>query len=112
MRFNPGLAAGHAQELTGLTESGEMVRVVNWLVTEEEEQQIRSGYRCLKCMEPFRTPFPKECPLCSYEVASRQAHDIPKEDTGEEKQLVPDESYQEYTGSYEQGARLWTPPGV
>lgn len=111
MRFKPGLEAGHAEELTGITESGEMVRVINWLVTEEEASQIRQGYRCLKCMEPFETPFPKVCNLCGYEVGARQAHDVPKEDTGETKEILLDEMKpQEYTGEKEQGSRIWTPP--
>lgn len=40
-------------------------RVINWVVTPEEDEQIRQGYRCPFDMQVFQEAFPDECPICA-----------------------------------------------
>lgn len=39
--------------------------------------EIREGYRCINCLEEFEPhglkPWPKNCPMCKFEVSDKQA---------------------------------------
>jgi hypothetical protein len=63
--------------------TGRWMEDVDVIITEEEAGQIRDGYRCLRCKEPFERPFPLNCEVCGYEVRSRQAVDARLELDGE-----------------------------
>jgi len=38
----------------------------------EKAEQVRQGYACIWCFEPFETAFPRECPVCTFPVAEMQ----------------------------------------
>lgn len=83
--MKPGLEAGFADEAVGIDVNGNPVVVTKWVLSPDEFGQVRTGYRCLRCMEPFQSAFPKECGLCGYEVAARQTIDLMREHTGEHR---------------------------
>lgn len=83
--MKPGLEAGFADQVAVVDSNGETRLAVNWVLSPEEFEQVRQGYRCLQCMEPFRSAFPKECGLCGYQVASRQTIDLMREHQGEHR---------------------------
>src|SRR5687768_16581475 len=58
------LASQIVEEMPGEDSRGNPVRVVNWVVTPEEDEQIRQGYRCPFDMQVFTQAFPEECPIC------------------------------------------------
>lgn len=59
--------------------TGRWMEDVDVIVTEEEAGQIKAGYRCLWCKEPFEQPYPASCAVCGYEVSERQATDAAAE---------------------------------
>jgi len=73
MRIEAALAAkGELLEETQvIDENGNVKRVVNWVITPEEDEQIKQGYRCPFDMQAFREAFPDECPICKL-TPSRQ----------------------------------------
>ena len=73
MRIKPGLT--HTPEqVSAVDADGNPVRGVNWILTEEEDQQVRDGYRCIKCMEaPLPEAFPAACPVCGYPIRKEQS---------------------------------------
>lgn len=73
MRIKPGLT--HLpEEITAIDSDGHLVRGINWILTEEEDAQIRDGYRCIKCAEaPLPEAFPVKCPVCGYPVRAEQS---------------------------------------
>lgn len=56
---------------------------------------LREGRQCLRCDEPFATPFPLQCPICGYAVADRQIMDIAMEFEGE-RHLGPSAPISQY----------------
>jgi hypothetical protein len=64
-RIKPGLAHRIVEELPAIDQAGNVSRVVNFVVTPEEDEQIRQGYRCPFDMQVFREPFPDKCPICA-----------------------------------------------
>lgn len=66
MRVEPALAAKgeYLEDTIVVDENGKRHRVVNWVVTPEEDEQIRQGYRCPFDMQAFQEAFPDECPIC------------------------------------------------
>ena len=85
MRIKPGLEAGFAEQIPVANENGELAVGINWVLSDDEFEQVRAGYRCLHCMEPFETPFPDTCFLCDYPVKSRQTIDLMREHQGEHR---------------------------
>jgi hypothetical protein len=59
------------EEIEVLDENGNVKRQINWVLTPEEDEQIRQGYRCPFDMQAFREAFPEECPICKL-TPSRQ----------------------------------------
>lgn len=56
-----------------------------YVLTEEEYEQVRTGYRCLKCMHaPQPDPFPEHCvePYCRYEMKRYQLEHLGLNDRG------------------------------
>ena len=51
---------------------GRVMHGLNWVLTEEEKEQVRTGYRCINCMEVFDSPFPETCLVCLYHVRDDQ----------------------------------------
>lgn len=45
---------------------------------EKDIKRIQEGRLCLKCQEPFETPFPETCPVCGYAVDRNQLRDFNK----------------------------------
>lgn len=80
-----GLEAGFAEQVPVVDSNGTMSLAVNWVLSPDEFEQVRTGYRCLQCMEPLNPPFPHKCPLCEYEVKSRQTIDLMREHQGEHR---------------------------
>ena len=72
MKFKPGLQFP-PDEITVVDETGQFRRGINWNLTPEEDRQVREGYRCLHCMEPFEAAFPDKCSLCGFHVKSQQS---------------------------------------
>lgn len=73
MRMKAALAAGSEllEETQVMDANGNTHRVINWVVTPEEDEQIRQGYRCPFDMQLFREAFPDECVICA-QTPSRQ----------------------------------------
>jgi hypothetical protein len=110
MRIQPGLQHRIVEELPALDERGNVHRVVAFVVSPEEDEQIRQGYRCVHCMQVFREPFPDECVICT--MSGRDFS--PKRDQLEvyEKGRQPDHQYGPSPiddHDYEQ--ELWKPAG-
>ena len=108
MRFKPGLRETPT-EVTVVDDEGRERRGINWVLTPEEYQQVRQGYRCLHCMEPFETPFPEKCGICGFHVRDQQTFELDRQHQGDlnmgpspEMQRVEDERERE----------LWTPSGT
>ncbi len=64
-RIEAALKSGVVEETQVVDGNGTVRRVVNWVVTPEEDQQIREGYRCPFDMQVFREAFPESCPICA-----------------------------------------------
>ena len=75
--------------------TGRWMEDVDVIVTEEEALQIKAGYRCLKCKEPFETAFPASCAVCGYDVADRQIVDAAMELQGT-RHVGPSKPLSEY----------------
>lgn len=65
MRINPALKSGIVEQVEGRDADGNPAPVVNWVVTPEEDEQIRQGYRCPFDMQVYREAFPDKCPICA-----------------------------------------------
>lgn len=53
---------------------GTVAEHFNQIMSEDMAGQIRDGYRCINCLEPFLDgAWPEECPVCEYRVKARQA---------------------------------------
>jgi len=50
----------------------------------ETVERIRSGYMCVKCLEPFPIAWPKLCPVCGCRVRTEQAAYFAREFGGEQ----------------------------
>ena len=64
------------QEDHGVLEAfgdGRMMPGLNIAAQDEDVEQVRQGYRCIRCWEPLDNAWPKACPLCGFPVASHQA---------------------------------------
>jgi hypothetical protein len=59
--------------------TGRRFQDVDVIVTEEEAAEMKAGYRCLRCKEPFEEAYPASCSVCGYEVRDRQGLDAPLE---------------------------------
>ena len=48
-------------------------------------ERVRTGYICLRCLEPQREPFPEECAAswCSYRIHDSQPEDFAREHKGQ-----------------------------
>lgn len=82
-RFDPGLRTGFAEDATAVDEYGNVHRTVNWVLTPDEYEQVKQGYRCVHCMEPFDEAFPEACNLCSFPVRAEQTRRLELESQGE-----------------------------
>lgn len=53
---------------------GEQRCGINWVLTPDEQEQVRTGYRCIHCMGVQSRPFPRVCeePFCDYPIADDQ----------------------------------------
>lgn len=52
---------------------GRMQHGLNIATSNRGVEKIRTGYRCINCMEPFESAWPKHCNVCSFPVADKQA---------------------------------------
>jgi hypothetical protein len=67
MRIEAALAAKSEllEDTIVVDENGTRMRVTNWVVSPEEDEQIRQGYRCPFDMQVFPEAFPDECVICA-----------------------------------------------
>lgn len=69
------------QEDPGVTEAypdGRMMPGLNIAAQDEDVEQVRQGYRCIRCWEPLDNAWPKQCPLCGFPIAEHQAEHFAK----------------------------------
>jgi len=52
------------------------------LLDEDAHKRIRLGYQCGRCMEVFVSPWPEQCRLCGFPVATIQREYYEREFTG------------------------------
>jgi hypothetical protein len=105
VRFNPGLEAGFAEESVAVDENGVRHRVVNWVLSPAEYEQVRQGYRCLHCMEPFTAAFPERCGLCGFRVRAEQVARLENDFLGTHMYGAVDDD----RGMDERERREWVP---
>jgi hypothetical protein len=64
------------QEDVGVIESyanGRLMPGLNIAACDEDVEQVRTGYRCIRCWEPLSFGWPVQCPLCGFPIAAHQA---------------------------------------
>lgn len=65
------------------------------IVTEGSFERMRQGYMCAQCYEPFEHPWPDQCNVCRFEVATKQLQQLEETYIGEtwigSKQTIDDE---------------------
>lgn len=64
------------EEDAGVVESyadGRLMPGLNIAACDEDVDQVRTGYRCIRCWEPLDHAWPKNCPLCGFPIESHQA---------------------------------------
>jgi hypothetical protein len=61
-----------------ITSRGEMRHDYRVILSEEDVGRMKGGYVCAKCMEVQEKPFPKECYLCKFPMADKQAEFLAK----------------------------------
>lgn len=88
--------------------SDRLQRNVQLMLTPEMADQIRSGYRCLRCLEPQSTAFPEVCEGyealgCSYPIRDRQVLDFSMESEGE-RLIGPQKPITQYLEDQEERA--------
>lgn len=64
---------------------GRVQGAVRLIVSEDTLERMRSGYLCLKCLEPFEHAWPERCHVCGAPVRDKQAEYFAKEFGGEEQ---------------------------
>ena len=82
MRFKAGLTSTPNQ-IAVVDEEGKVGRGINWMLTDEELSQVKQGYRCLNCMEPFEQAFPEKCNVCGFLVRENQSFELLRQHQGE-----------------------------
>lgn len=45
----------------------------NLIMSDRMVGEVRSGYRCINCLEGFEEAWPKQCHVCKFEVSEKQA---------------------------------------
>lgn len=50
-----------------------MMPGLNIAACDEDVEQVRTGYRCIRCWEPLENAWPKQCPLCGFPIKDHQA---------------------------------------
>ncbi len=66
-------------------ENGKVYRGVNKTLTAEAIEQIKTGYRCIRCEEPqMKGAWPERCSLCGFPIKDKQMELFHKWFKGEE----------------------------
>lgn len=116
-----GLEAGFAEQVPVVDDNGAISLGINWVLSPDEFEQVRTGYRCMTCMEPLHPAFPESCPLCGYEVRSRQTIDLMREHRGEHRygptpldqiDALEDERAQQKPGWSQTGSGIVVPNSI
>lgn len=81
MRFDPGLKLT-PDSVAVFTGNGQPAVGAHWHLTDEEFEQVRQGFRCVVCMEPYNEPFPETCIICEFPIRERQAEEIERQMQG------------------------------
>lgn len=68
----------HDEEHYVVNSAGEVRHDVMVIIDEDDMGAIKAGYYCAKCYEAQEKPFPKECWVCKFPMADRQAEFIAK----------------------------------
>lgn len=64
------------QEDIGVVEAygdGRLMPGLNIAACDEDVDQVRTGYRCIRCWEPLENAWPENCPLCGFPIKEHQA---------------------------------------
>jgi len=77
-----GIIGAEPGERTETLPDGREVQDVELLLTEEAHKRIRLGYQCGRCMECFLSPWPEQCRLCGFPVATVQREYYEREFVG------------------------------
>lgn len=72
-----------AENMVAVDANGRKHVVINWILTQDEFDQMRLGYMCVNCKEPFREAFPKTCFICDFPVRDRQLEFLERDHQGE-----------------------------
>lgn len=89
------------------------VRDEDVIISEEMFEQIRQGYMCIKCFQPFESAFPEECtmPVCKFPVRREQSFELLRMYAGHDAEVGCDPF--ERDDDPEERARekgIWLPP--
>lgn len=112
-RFDPGmpLARISAAPTVRRWRDGRLMADVQMELPPEYVEQIRQGYRCMKCFHgPQPEPFPAECvePFCRFPMRTRQMELFELMYEGDSTPPDPPEPDYERE-AYEEGSRLLLP---
>ena len=66
---------------TVMPDGRQMERTVFGL-SEEQVEQIRQGFICIKCLEHYSTAFPDQCAVCKFPMRAQQAAEFAKDFRG------------------------------
>lgn len=75
----------YAEDVVAVDGNGRRHVVINWILTKDEFEQMRLGYMCVNCKEPFREAFPKTCNICEFPVRERQLEFLERDHQGERR---------------------------
>lgn len=67
-----------------LLRNGETRSAFNVTLSHEDLGRMKAGYVCVRCYEVQDTPHPKECWVCKFPMAERQAEYLAKAFQGEQ----------------------------
>jgi hypothetical protein len=111
MRVDPALQAGSEflEEVQVVDQNGKSHRVINWVVTPEEDEQIKQGYRCPFDMQAFQEPFPEECPICAMTPARQWFSPKKHQSWVYEQQHLGHHPYGPSADDYDYDAVDWQP---
>ena len=67
-----------------LLRTGEVRSAFNVTLSPDDVGRVRAGYVCVRCLEVQEQPFPKECSVCKFPMAERQAEYLAQAYQGEQ----------------------------
>lgn len=77
-----GVVHVEASNESAVTSDGRVMRLPSFIFDADSLDRLRLGYACVKCMEPFETPWPERCNTCGAPIASKQREYFAQEYAG------------------------------